>query len=264
MKNLKIIRNISAIILMFLVAWNGLLAQPVLPEQSNPTKLIHDLAQFMSPIDVATLERDLRAYDDSTSSEIAILTIQTLDGYPLDDYALEVFNKWKIGERGKNNGVLILVAQKERKVKIQVGSGIGQKLTATRCAQIIDQRIVPAFKQRAYAQGLREATQTIRAIANGEFKNDNRGKKSGDGWVFLAIVLGLVLLFFYISYKAQRQNIAQYGTRPRRYRREEPTIFWGGGFGGGGFGGGGGDSGGSSWGGFGGGESDGGGASGDW
>lgn len=256
----------------FVFAAIRVLAQPALPEQTSPPRLVHDLAGLMSASERGVLEGRLRAYDDSTSSEVAVLTIPSLDGYPLDDYAYEVFNKWKIGQRGKNNGVLVLVAIKERKIKIQVGAGIGQKLTATRCAQIIDNVIKPAFKAQRYFDGFSGATQQIQRIAGGEFVNDGKGDELSDGAILFIIFLGIAIFafVFYMAARAQKNQTASYGTRPRRYRRAYEDDSWRGGGGGGWIIGGGGSSwgdsggGGSDWGGFGGGETDGGGASGDW
>ncbi len=103
-------------------------AQKILP-RPVPPKLVNDAAHVLSPEQQAILERKLVALDDSTSNQIAIVTIPTLDGYPIEDYAVKLFRDWGIGNAKSRNGILILVALKEHQVRIEVGYGLGRSDT---------------------------------------------------------------------------------------------------------------------------------------
>lgn len=254
------------LLLLFSFATNGLWAQDVkIPDRPNPMRLVNDFANMLSVIERDKLERELVAYNDSTSTQIAVVTIQTLDGYSLDDYTQELGTKWGIGQKGVDNGVLILVVQKERKVRIATGAGIGVKLTAGRIANIIEYDIKPAFKQNRFYDGIHAAAYSIRQIALGEFsRKDFADQDSGAGWIVLIFILLFIVFIIFMIRRARRhaQNHSQYSSKRGYHDDSPPIIFWGGG----GSSGWGGSSGGSddSFSGFGGGDFDGGGASGDW
>jgi uncharacterized protein len=204
------------------------------------------------------------AYNDSTSTQIVVVTIPTLDGYPLDEYAQELGVKWGVGQKGVDNGVVILVVQKERKVRISTGAGIGVKLTAGRISNIIEYDIRPAFKQNRFYDGIRTAAYSIKQIAAGEFsRKDFANQDDGSGWIALIFIILFIVFIVFMIRRARRHSHSQYGSK--RFHNDGPDmpiIWWGGG--GGNFGGGGGSDNDDSFGGFGGGDFDGGGASGDW
>jgi uncharacterized protein len=186
-----------------------------------------------------------------------------LEGYSLDEYAQELGVKWGIGQKGVDNGVLMLIIQKEKKVRIATGAGIGVKLTAGRIANIIEYDIKPAFKQNRFYDGLHAAAYSIRQVAAGEFsRKDFADQDSGAGWIVLIFIILFIVFIVIMIRRARRQGHSHYSSKRGYYDNSPPIIFWGGG----GNSWGGGDSGGSddSFGGFGGVDFDGGGASGDW
>ncbi|QNP53129.1 TPM domain-containing protein [Hymenobacter qilianensis] len=244
-----------------------------LPPRPSPPRLVNDLAGMLRPDEVAALENKLVAYDDSTSSQIAVVTIPTLGDYELADYAQQLYEAWGIGQKGSNNGILILVAEKERKARIQTGYGLEGAVPDALAKRIISNTVVPAFQQQRYYDGLDRATDQLIALAKGEYKADpatNQRERSSDdsgsGWTFW-LVIGVLVLFLFMRNRGGGSG----GRRSRGFGGMgiPPVIFgdfsggrgvFGGGGGlGGGFGGGGG-----GFGGFGGGSSGGGGASGDW
>ena len=235
-----------------------------IPAQPNPPRLVNDLAGLLQPAEAEALERKLVAYDDSVSSQIAVVTVPTLDGDDIADYAQKLYESWHIGRKGKNNGILILVAQQEHRARIQTGYGLEGAVPDAIAKRIISNTLVPAFKQNQYYAGLDRATDQLIALAKGEYQADpadarpqGRGNGSGSGIPFWLIIAVLVLLF------AMMRSRGGGGRGGRGGGFIAPLIF-GGGFGGGGFGGGGGGGGGGGFGGFGGGSSGGGGASGSW
>ena len=208
-------------------------------------------------------------YFDSTSTQIAIVTLADLGDYDIVDWATEIGKKWGVGMKQKNNGVVIIVSLAPRKKTfIATGYGVEGFLPDIICKRIVEQYINPKFREGKFYEGLNGGFQGIRAAAKGEFVNENP-KKSSDGeagfWIFLAVLL--VILIFIIWSQIARRGSAQYTSGRREYDNGGGWIFWGGGgfgnSGGGGFGGGN-DSDSGSFGGFGGGDFGGGGAGGDW
>jgi uncharacterized protein len=248
------------------------------PEQPNPPRIVNDFAQMLTRQERQALENKLVGFNDTSSTQIAIVTITSIGDYDVADYTFQLGEKWGIGQRGKNNGVLILVALKERKVWIATGYGLEGALPDATVRRIIQEQVSPAFKQNRFYEGLNNATSTIMAITAGEYtaeKRDGGGRAPAAGGLFLFFIFFLILLS--LLRRARRVKRNHYGSSPlgtlasllllgRMGRGGNYRDFnrgggvFGGGFGG--FGGGGGNGGG--FGGFGGGSFGGGGAGGDW
>ena len=226
------------------------------PEPQQPPRLVNDFADVMSAPQRAELENMLVAYDDSTSTQIAIVTVKTLDGYDVADYANRLYEQWGIGGKDNNNGVLILLGLEERKVRIETGYGVEDRLTDALSRRIIEQQLLPAFREGDYAGGFQKASLTIFDILSGAYVNEE-----GDGEGIPGSLIGIVLLFILFIIIANARNGGGGQSFTGRGRNiHQPFFFpmgggssWGGGGGGGG-----------SFGGFGGGMSGGGGASGGW
>ncbi len=144
------------------------------PEKPVPPRLVNDLAGLLSSGEVDALEQKLVAYNDSTSTQIAIVTISDLNGYAVADYAQRLAEKWGIGQKGLNNGVLILIRPKTSEssrgeVSIAQGYGLEGVIPDIVCAQIIDYEILPEFRNGNYYQGLDNATSTLMSLASGEY-----------------------------------------------------------------------------------------------
>ena len=125
----------------------------VLPVQ-DPTKRVHDRAGLLSPTDATALESLAREVEQRTTAQMAIVTVTSLEGKTVDAYAHELFNAWGIGQNPANNGVLLLVAPNERRMRIEVGYGLEPLLTDSLCGEIRDQQIVPCFRASDYAGGI--------------------------------------------------------------------------------------------------------------
>ncbi len=232
-----------------------------IPSKPNPPKLVNDLADVLSPDEEARLERKLVAYDDSTSTQIAVVTVRTLNEYPIEEYALKLYRDWGIGNKKTNNGVLIIAAIDDRKIRIEVGYGLEGAIPDITANQIIRNDIAPGFRSGDYYDGFDKATESIIKAATGEYKAPEGYRKNKDGG---GSILGMLIVFVIIIIILSNINRGGGGgfMSRRGYRGFGPTIFWpsGGGGGGGGWSGGGG----GGFGGFGGGSSGGGGASGSW
>lgn len=205
-----------------------------------------DEAGLLSQATRAQLTQELQAHEQATSNQLVVVTLKNLQGYVIEDFGYQLGRAWGIGQKGKDNGALLIVAQQERKVRIEVGYGLEGTLTDAICANIIQTQILPQFKHGNFDQGIKAGTQAILAAIGGTYKpKAQKSEKSKPAlfWVFM--------MFFIVMFISNLLGGSGFGGGRRR-------GYWGGGgFGGGGFGGGGGFSGGG--GGFGGG-----GASGGW
>lgn len=242
-----------------------------IPPRPNPPRLVNDFAGVLSAGEVQQLERELVNYDDTTSNQITIVTVKTLDDYPIEEYALKILRDWGVGNKKTNNGIVILAAIDDRKVRIEVGYGLEGAIPDITASHIIQNDIAPNFRGGNYYEGLSKAAASIIKAAAGEYKAPKgyRSKKSSKG-----IPIGLIVfVIIMIALFAGRNRGGGGGFMSRRGSGWlGPFILgnmlgrssgWGGG-GGGWSGGGGGWSGGGGFGGFGGGSGGGGGASGNW
>jgi uncharacterized protein len=125
----------------------------VLPPRDT-TKRVHDNAGVLSPTDETELETLARNVELKTTAQLAVVTVPSLDGLTVDDYAHELFNAWGIGQKDVNNGVLFLIAPKERRMRIEVGYGLEPLLTDSLCGEIRDEQIIPRFQADDYPGGI--------------------------------------------------------------------------------------------------------------
>ncbi|WP_347157504.1 TPM domain-containing protein [Pontibacter chitinilyticus] len=241
------------------------------PPRPNPPRLVNDLADMLSPEEEQALEQKLVNYNDTTSTQIAIVTITSIGGYDVDQYAAELGQQWGIGGKKNSNGILILVAKNERKVSLQTGYGMEGVIPDAIAKRITEYTIRPAFKQGQYYQGLNAATSEIIQRASGEYEADARANNDGEGGGSIFPIIIIVLIVVFILSRMGGGGRGGRGGGRRGYSRTfgGPFILGSllGGRGGGGFGGGGGGfggGGGGGFGGFGGGGFGGGGASSSW
>lgn len=264
------------ILLLFIyIGFQPVFAQKIEPKP-NPPMAVNDFGNFLEPFQKQALEQKLRAYNDSTSSAIVIITVPDLQGYDIAEVALKYLRDWGIGVKGKNNGVIIMVSKAERKARIETGYGMEGVLPDILAKQIIDQRMIPFFKNNDYYAGFNNAVDAIIAAAAGEYKAD---PKQGEGRPSIGSIILIVVIFIIIIFIFSGKGGGGGGSYMSRKgsRSFMDALPWfllgntmgsggrgGGGFGGGGFGGGGFGGGGGGFGGFGGGSGGGGGASGGW
>ncbi len=244
--------------LMFVLLW-GISLYAQLPSPPNPPRLVNDYSGTLSSSQINTLEHKLVAYNDSTSTQILVLLVNDLNGYSIEQYATEIGHHWGVGQKGKNNGVVILVKPKkgsERgQVNISPGYGMEEYVTDATAKVIIEKEMIPAFSEDDYYTGIDNAVNVIMDLCSGKFTQDEyaNGGEPIPAWVMIAFIIILILIF---RSKNGNQNYSGGGQR---------TIWIPmGGFGGGSFGGGGGGFSSGGFGGFGGGGFGGGGASGSW
>ena len=135
---------------------------------------VNDYAGMISPQAKATLEQELRAFEQSDSTQIVVLTIPSLEGEVLEEFSIKVAEQWKIGQKGKDNGIIVLVSKQDRKIRIEVGRGLEGKITDLMSGRIIDLVIKPKFKRGDFDSGLISGIQALIDATRGEFKADSR------------------------------------------------------------------------------------------
>lgn len=157
---------------------------------------VNDYANLISPAAEQELTALLTAFEQSDSTQVAILTVDSLEGEDIEGFSIRVVDQWKVGQKGKDNGVLLLVAKEERKIRIEVGRGLEGVLTDLLSGRIIDQAIAPAFRAGQIDQGFVNGTKAIIAATRGEFKGDpNARRRTGDkappivSYLFVALLL---------------------------------------------------------------------------
>jgi uncharacterized protein len=235
---------------------------------AKPDKLVNDYTGTLSAGQLQQLEQKLVAFDDSTSIQVAIAILKSVGEYDINEYALELGRKWGVGTKGKDNGVMIVVALGDRKIAIQTGYGVEGVLPDMYTRRIIDNDIKPYFKAGNYYKGLDAGTDAIISVTKGEYKNDKpKASKGGGGGSGILIVIIIVVV---VIIMLKRGGGGGGGGQVIGGRGVANALFWsmllgsGRGSGGGSGWGGGGSSGGGGFGGFGGGSFGGGGSSGSW
>ncbi len=283
---------------MLLLLWPGHLPALEVPPLAGR---VNDLARMLSTDSLQRLEQKLAVFERETSSQVVVLTVPSLQGDDIDRFSISVAEAWKPGQKGRDNGVLLVIAQAERKVRIEVGMGLQGVLPDITAGRIIRETMRPYLKDSNYDQGITAGVDSIIAATKGEFKGTGQSarqhatKKSSPSFITLLLgtavavaVLGLLSRYAGGAAGAVGVPLATYFAFPGLgmitlillavfglFAGLLLSMFmsglfggggfggFGGGFGGGFFGGGGSSSGGDSFSG-GGGDFDGGGASDDY
>ena len=251
---------LSILLLAFSISSACAQIEKELPAKPNPPRLVVDYTNTLAPDQQEALERKLVTFDDSSSSQIAVVIIETTGDRDISDYAVAMGRSWGIGNKEFNNGVLLLIAKSDRKIWIATGYGLEGALPDAIAKSIIDNEITPNFRENDFYRGLDEGTNAILLAISGEYTASSdyhkRKKKDAPPIVIIIIIIFLILGFI-------RRGGGGGGNYNRRgYNAGGPGGIWffptsgGSSFGGGSSGGG--------FGGFGGGSFGGGGAGGNW
>ncbi len=252
----------KGLFLLLLIAANIAFGQDRFPEPKSPPMLVNDFSGTLDRDAVDYLENKLLNYTDTTSTEIAVVLLNTINGEDPNLYAAELGEYWGVGQDKYENGLVFLVAVKDRQMAIQNGYGLEEKLTDAKTKLIIENIILPEFKSGNYARGIDKGTDAIIEVLAGTFKDKgNRRSSKSDKFPKAIILLGVIFVIFMIAKIKGGGRGGRGGGLGGGYWIGGTGGHWGGssfgGSSGGGFGGGG-------FGGFGGGSFGGGGASGSW
>ncbi|MBW6499786.1 MAG: TPM domain-containing protein [Bacteroidales bacterium] len=265
------------LIIYVLLAGTGItgnVAAQTIPDKPSPPRLVNDFAGMLTSGEINMLEGKLVAFSDTTSTQIAVVTVSDLGGYDVADYAHRLAEKWGIGRQGLDNGVLILVKPKTTvspvgEVFIAPGYGLEGVIPDIVCGQIVDYEILPEFRAGNFYNGLDKATDVIMSLAAREFTADEYSKEMrgnvSDVIPFVIFIIVLVtILFIRTKGGSNQRHISKKGLpvwmllAMMNSGSSRHSGSWGG------FSGGGGTGSGGGFGGFGGGSFGGGGAGGRW
>jgi uncharacterized protein len=200
-----------------LIIFTSLLALQAfsIPQKRNPPRLVNDYTGMLNGEDFATLEQKLVAFNDSTSTQIAIVIVSDFEGYDKATYAYMIGENWGVGQKGKNNGVILLVKPKTLEARGEVfiapGYGLEGALPDAVCKRIIENEIIPRFKQRDYFGGIDAAVTIIMSLTRGEYTADNYMKKSQkkmskNGVSFIVILILFIIFFIIPGSRSNRKN----------------------------------------------------------
>lgn len=181
-------------LLPFLLLWTAALqAAPAFPPLSGR---VVDEAALMSRKQAHQLTQQLAAFEQRSGIQLVVVSIDTLAGETIEEYGYQLGRHWGIGQKGKDNGVLLLIAQDERKVRIEVGYGLEGALPDAIAANIIQTRILPAFKRGDMVAGIMTGSQSIMQALAGEYKPMDSAKKEKKlaPWLFILMVIAMIVL----------------------------------------------------------------------
>ncbi|HWA33577.1 MAG TPA: TPM domain-containing protein [Cyclobacteriaceae bacterium] len=175
---------------------------------------VHDEANVLSSAAVDNLERRLKIFEDSTTNQLAVLIVSSLEGEPIETYSIKVVEAWKLGTEKNDNGVLLLVSIGDRKVRIEVGQGLEGVLTDALSNRIIRNEIAPNFRRGDYEGGIVAAVDAIIKATKGEYKADNitSRRKGGRGGIGLFAVIIFVVLGVFTWTALFAKGCAGWGT----------------------------------------------------
>lgn len=166
----------------------------------RPQGYVNDFAGLLAERQRSTLENMLREYEEKTTNQVVLLVIDSLEGEDLESYSLRVAEEWKIGQKGKDNGVLFLVVLKDRKARIEVGYGLEGSLPDAVASRILRQIVFPSFRQGNYFGGIAGALEAILQATEGEFqapggkmRDSDHGARFSASTVFFFFILFLLL-----------------------------------------------------------------------
>ncbi len=217
-------------------------------ESLTPQGNVSDWAGVFAPEQKAELESRIVAMRQTNGAQLAVVTLKSLQGGEIVDFAVKLFEQWGIGEKGKDNGVLLLAAIEDRKMRIEVGYGLEGVLNDAKSGRIQDEYIVPRFKEGNYAQGLMDGANVLMAVMSGEAMPEPAAQENNP------IAAVLFLVFFILVFALIVRSAIRGGKRGGGGLGGSSSTGWSSG----------GCSGGGGFGGFGGGRSGGGGASRGW
>ncbi len=244
-------RTLRVLSLFVVLASTSLFGQPEVPQLQQR---VTDFTNTLSFNEWRSLENQLKRFEDSTSTQIAILMINSLEGASIDDYSMQVFEKNKLGQKGKDNGVLILIAKADHKARIEVGYGLESVLTDAATTQIREREMNPFFRANNFYGGLSAGVSAIIATTAGQYKVEGGRNAPMMSFILVLFFFGIMGAFVIPMFSTRRRAILTSGGSTYRSGWGWPYggfgggsgggFFSGGSFGGGGFSGGGGMGGG--------------------
>jgi uncharacterized protein len=193
-----------------------------LPALPNPPRLVNDFTGTLAPNEIETLESALVSFNDSTSTQITVVFINDLGNYTANQFAFEIGSKWGVGQKGKSNGIIVLVKPKapgsKGQAAISVGYGLEDVVTDALCKRIIEVEMKPHFIENDYFGGIVAATKVIMDVTKGRYTAEQYTKKNAKkpsaiaGFVFFCMVLVIIIAVAGNKNRSQHHSIGRAGS----------------------------------------------------
>ncbi len=193
-KSVASLRKTLLVLIACIACCFSSLGQKAIPELWG--QRVHDEAHVLKAETIDQLEKNLERYEDSTSNQIAILIIQSLDDEVLEDYSMKVVDKWKLGSKKNDNGVLLLIAVNDHKMRIEVGEGLEGTLTDAMSNRIIRNEMAPEFRRGDYDAGVLAAIASIKKAIRGEYSAEEASNDFDSMDSTTKIIIALVIFLF--------------------------------------------------------------------
>lgn len=210
--------------LFALLAW-GAASRAQIPDAPWPPRLVNDLAGVLRGDESAALERRLVAVDDSTSTQITVVTVADLSGYDMAQFAQELGEKWGVGRKGRDNGVIIVVKPKgpdgNGRAFIATGYGLEGVLPDVLCSRIVREVMTPHFQRNDYGGGISAGVDAVISATRGEFEAEGIGGQPAESVAVVALLAGVLALLLYV---AGRAYISHYNRAKSRRERITTTM----------------------------------------
>ncbi len=203
MKKLSVL--VGTVVSFFVLASGVVWAQ----EFPSPEGYVSDFANILSPETKQTLEQQLVQLEEDSSIEIAVVTVESLQGTTVEDFAVRLFEAWEIGKKNEDNGILFLIVPSERQMRIEVGYGLEPVLPDAKAGRILDTYVVPAFEEGDYDRGISEGVAAIIKIVHPTTSEGIAGQvgiEEDDGGVWILFVIGVIFLSYLSSFLARSKR----------------------------------------------------------
>jgi uncharacterized protein len=223
------VRMLVALPLLLLAQGLGAAAAPKFPALSGR---IVDEANLLSAEDRRGLERELQALEEKSSDQLVIYTARSLQGYEIEDFGYQLGRTWQLGQKGQDNGVVLIVAPNERKVRIEVGRGLEPQLTDVMSKLIIENAILPAFRRGDFAAGIKAGVRDIRDVLLGDAEAVKARARSavkrdaGSGFSPALIMLIFFIVLALLVIQAQARQTAHPTRVGRRLLGRRGIVRW--------------------------------------
>lgn len=169
----------------------------------SPAGFVNDYAGVLKAEQKQTLESKLSQFEKDSSNEISVVTITSLQDDTIENFAVELFKDWGIGKEGKDNGILVLIALQDRRMRIEVGYGLESALTDAQANWIINDIMKPAFLENSFYQGIDEAANKIISATKGEYvPSDSKTDKSNNDGIFEYLLIGVFAFLYLLRFLA--------------------------------------------------------------
>lgn len=220
--NISGLKTSILFLLLFVVSF--CYAQQI-PNRPSPPRLVNDFTNTLTASQANNLEYKLRNYNDTTSTQIAVVFVNDLQGTTAADLAYQIGEKWGVGTK-ENNGIIILVKPKNEtkgEVFISVGYGLEQYIPDALAKRIIENQMIPAFKYNDYYGGVNNAIDSIIKLASGGFSSDKSTEEDSEAAALIFIIIGMAAMILYIKLANKVGRTISSGKDDSSFWR---TLFW--------------------------------------